>query len=551
MKTGQNPVKLGPGREGGSGSAEVLVSMVLAADSCIITWQLCILEREYRMMKSIRLVAPLILVLASAATSADEATSRPAETCRVDGYRGIWYANQPQPDEYKFKYSGGLGTYCAKHIPLAIYAEEARKTFFVYGGVNDAGNLDASARSLWAMVSYYDHERGVVPKPTMLMDKRTSDAHDNPVLSIDGKGYLWVFVAAHGKARPAYLFRSREPYSIDAFELVWETNFSYPQPWYIDGKGFLFLHTRYTPRRELFAMTSEDGFTWSEPQHLSGIAQGHYQISRQHDGKVGTAFNYHPADGGLNARTNLYYMESRDFGKTWRTAAGKALELPLKDIDNPALVRDYEQYGQLVYMKDLTFDPRGNPIILFLTSRGYKAGPESGPRVWNTARWSGREWEVTGIIRSDNNYDTGCLYIDKIRYWRLLAPTETGPQPFNPGGEVAMWVTDDLGRSWYKKNLTENSEYNHAYLRRPVNAHRDFEAFWADGHGRQPSESRLYFADHDGNVYRLPTQMPEDFAKPEKLPRPKAEYEWRGPLSPEEAAALEAQKEQPTTLPGP
>ena len=28
-----------------------------------------------------------------------------------DGYRGIWYFNQPTKDEYKFKYSGGMATY--------------------------------------------------------------------------------------------------------------------------------------------------------------------------------------------------------------------------------------------------------------------------------------------------------------------------------------------------------------------------------------------------------------------------------------------------------
>ena len=38
-----------------------------------------------------------------------------------DGYRGIWYMNQPSNDEYVYKYSGGLGTYCAKHKPFAIY----------------------------------------------------------------------------------------------------------------------------------------------------------------------------------------------------------------------------------------------------------------------------------------------------------------------------------------------------------------------------------------------------------------------------------------------
>ncbi|HWI59696.1 MAG TPA: hypothetical protein VNZ22_20885, partial [Bacillota bacterium] len=38
-----------------------------------------------------------------------------------DGYRGIWFT-LGQPSEYGDKYSGGLGTYTANHIPLAIYA---------------------------------------------------------------------------------------------------------------------------------------------------------------------------------------------------------------------------------------------------------------------------------------------------------------------------------------------------------------------------------------------------------------------------------------------
>ena len=50
------------------------------------------------------------------------------------GYRGIWYYNQPSGDEYVYKYSGGLGTYCAKHRPFAVYRPEVEKTFFCYGG---------------------------------------------------------------------------------------------------------------------------------------------------------------------------------------------------------------------------------------------------------------------------------------------------------------------------------------------------------------------------------------------------------------------------------
>ena len=49
-------------------------------------------------------------------------------------------------------------------------------------------------------------------------------------------------------------------------------------------------------------------------------------------------------------------------------------------------------------------------------------------------------------------------------------------------------------------------------------AHPDFYVLWADGHGRQPSPSRLYFCDRDGNVFRLPTRMEGEFAKPEPVP---------------------------------
>ena len=72
--------------------------------------------------------------------------------------------------------------------------------------------------------------------------------------------------------------------------------------------------------------------------------------------------------------------------------------------------------------------------------------------------------------------------------------------------------------TWTKvKQLTAGSQYNHGYCRRPVNAHPDFYALWADGHGRKPSESRLYFCDREGNVFRLPPKMTGETAKPERV----------------------------------
>ena len=431
---------------------------------------------------------------------------------KADGYRGIWYYNQPSDDEYRYKYSGGLGTYCAKHIPFAYYAENANKTFFCYGGTVDG------RQELLHMVSYYDHATGLVPRPTILLNKHTDDAHDNPVIVLDDEGYVWIFSSSHGTARPSFIHRGEEPYSVDAFERVLTTNFSYPQPWHLPGMGFLFIHTRYAGGRMIFQMRSRDGVTWDEGRKLFGVEEGHYNVSGRHGTKVGIALNYHPKGLGLNHRTNLYYMETSDFGETWRNAQGERVELPVTEVRNRALVHDYRADGVLVYLKDLTFDAAGHPVILYVTSRGYESGPKNDPRTWTTARWTGTEWDIAGSITSDNNYDVGSLYVEGEGLWRLIAPTQPGPQPYNPGGEVAMWLTTDRGHTWrMEKQLTHDSIYNHTYVRRPVNANPGFYAFWADGHGRQPSESRLYFCDKAGTVYRLPTRMEGDFAKPERV----------------------------------
>lgn len=432
---------------------------------------------------------------------------------QADGYRGIWYQNQATGDEHRYKYSGGLGTYPQQHAPIAVHSAAANKTFFCYGGATDKPG------ELAAMVSYFDHATGKVPQPRVVLVKPTTDAHENPTLQIDEAGHVWIFSNTHGPAGNSYIFRSRSPHSIDDFEQIARTNFSYSQPHVVPGRGFLFLHTRYDKGRRLHWMTSADGREWSTPQLLASVAQGHYQISNRRGDRVATAFNYHPAKGGLNARTNLYYLETPDMGATWRTAAGEPVETPLIEPHNAALVHDYEAEGRLVYLKDLGFDAAGRPVILYLTTGGYAPGPASGKREWYTAHWLGDQWRIRPFATSDHNYDYGPLYVEEDG-WRVIAPTEPGPQPHGTGGDMVLWTSDDEGASWRRvKQLTAGGEFNHAYARRPVDAHPQFYALWADGNPHEKSESRLYFTDRDGSgVWRLPATMTEEFAAPEVAP---------------------------------
>lgn len=183
--------------------------------------------------------------------------STQAQNSRGNGYKGIWFT-LGQFSAYGDKYSGGLGTYTSSHVPVAIYAKQVAKTFFVYGGTTAKDE-----RHLLIMLSYYDHKKQMVPKPVIVYDKAgVDDPHDNASLSIDEYGYIWVFVSGRNTTRPGIIFKSQRPYEIDRFEKIKEGEMTYPQPWWINGKGFLYLFTKYTKGRELYWSTSKDGKTW-------------------------------------------------------------------------------------------------------------------------------------------------------------------------------------------------------------------------------------------------------------------------------------------------
>lgn len=441
---------------------------------------------------------------------------------KANGFRGIWYMNQPSNDEYVYKYSGGLGTYPANHRPFAVYAKAVDKTFFCFGGT------DANNSTLLHNVSYFDHKSKKVANPITLLDKKTTDAHDNPVISIDAQGKIWIFSTSHGQSRPSYIHRSKRPYDITAFETVHATemvggiqkpfnNFSYFQVYPIAGKGFIALFTRYNAKgqRVIGFNTSRDGEHWNEWQVLAHIEEGHYQISAESNGKVGVAFDFHPQGKGLNYRTNLHYLETSDFGKTWRTVTGEPLALPITTRENPARIKDFVSEGLNCYLLDITFDAEQSPAILVISSKGYEAGPENAPRQWRVFQPKNGQWTEYVVTISDSNYDMGSLYAEPGNTFRIIGPTAEGPQAYNPGGEVAMWLSRDGGTSWnMTKQLTKNSLMNHAYVRKPRHAQPDFYGIWADGHGRKPSESSLYFTTKDGTVFKLPRASTEVMITP-------------------------------------
>lgn len=436
---------------------------------------------------------------------------------KIAGYRPIWFELN-QKYEYGDKYSGALVTYTAKHVPLAAYSPEADKTFFVYGGTKSAGE-----RYMLCMIGEYNHETGMVSKPTVVYDKQgVNDPHDNPSVLIDDDGYIWVFVSGRGRKRPGFKYKSTKPLSIESFEQFTEEEMTYPQPWKTKW-GFLHLFTKYTGVRQLYFETSKDGMNWTEDKMLAAIPvnpgekSGHYQTSNCFNGeKVATFFNRHP-DGNVDKRTDLYYVQSTDFGKTWTSVDGKKLDLPITDLESPSLAVNYRSTNKNVYLKDMGFDKRGNPVCLHIRSNGHEPGPKSAPYEWCVTKWDGRNWRTFVVTESDHNYDMGSLFIANDN-WKVVGPTKSGPQEWGVGGELEIWVSKNEGEKWKKKKLlTKNSEFSHSYVRRPVNFKVPFCFFWSDGHSHDFSKCELYFGDFEGNIWKLPYNMDTDHKKPVKM----------------------------------
>lgn len=440
----------------------------------------------------------------------------------VNGYRGIWF-DLGQETAYGSKYCGGLGTYTMKHIPMAIYSPVVDRTYFVYGGTPSEDK-----KYLQCMIGCYDHATGMLQKPRVVMDKGVDgvkDPHDDPTIQIDKDGYLWVFVSGRSTKRMGRVYRSINPYDIAAFEMVSEFTMAYPQIMYSPDNGFFFFFTRYDGTRQLFYQSSKDGRTWTARKQLASIKHGsetksgHYQISNICGNKLCTAFNRHK-NGDVDTRTSVYFVQSTDWGKTWTTVSGEPVTVPVTTRVPNCLVIDYESQGKNCYIKDLNFDTRGNPVIIYVISDNHKTGPEGGRREWFSLYWDGKEWINTKITESTHCYDSGSIWVEGD-VWTVIAPTEPmpvgDPRYWGAGGEIVEWTSTDKGRNWTRtRQLTSNSERNHTYVRRPFHANHDFWAYWADGNTDAFSKSCLYFSNKDGKIFRMPYTMTSEWQKPEE-----------------------------------
>jgi len=97
--------------------------MSLQAGDCRLWEELMVRCTQRRSIEAVAALPALVALGIPLTCSGD-----PVATSQDDGYRGIYCAVGHIGGEYVYKYSGGLGTCCARHKPFAVYCEKVNKS---------------------------------------------------------------------------------------------------------------------------------------------------------------------------------------------------------------------------------------------------------------------------------------------------------------------------------------------------------------------------------------------------------------------------------------
>lgn len=275
-----------------------------------------------------------------------------------------WY-ELPQYFNSVPKYSGGMGTYTAKHLPVAVSCNLGRWATY---SENHTGSLEIYLLNLDSGEKYLVHTvSGFV------------DPHQNAAIQCGGNK-LWLTVSARSDTRMGYSYSSTDGIH---WTLLGSHYRSYPQLHWVNG-SLLTLYTNYE--------RSADGSLGRELYSSCNgkrIVEGrHYMLSYYDGATVHVVYNDLIEDGTYGAadnRKHLSYTKSTDGGCTWTS---------------PVLWYSGDEY---VYLKDfaMLYGNELTALVVLSDSVDPNTGNRYLYRITANSRWN--------MTTTNHNYTTGAL----------------------------------------------------------------------------------------------------------------------------------------------
>lgn len=314
-------------------------------------------------MKVMILLSALALSACGVGSSSPEPTpappvSDPEPVVTKYATQSSWY-ELPQYFDGVPKYSGAMGTYTAKHIPVAVSCDIGR--FATYSN-NQRGELEIHVINL-------DTKQDVTVRKI-----DTIDPHQNAAIQCVGDK-LHLSISARNLSKPGYDYTSSDGIN---WELQREHQEAYPQLHNV-GSELLKLYTEYDYGNGARVIKSSCN---NEP--IVDDSVGRYMLSYYDGDRVHVVYNAHYR--GSDRRTELWHTQSVD-GCEWSESVkwlGGSKYVYLKDLN---AVKG--ELTALVTLSD-SFDPTtGSREVVKVTADGVE-------RVMNTS----------------HNYTTGSLMGD-------------------------------------------------------------------------------------------------------------------------------------------
>lgn len=294
-------------------------------------------------------------------------TTITTDTIAINTYQqthSSWYA-LPQYFNGVPKYSGAMGTYTAKHSPVAVSCSLGKWATY---SENFDGDLSIYSLNLVTGSKYLIHTVAGFDDP-----------HQNAAIQCGG-GKLWVTVGSRGDKRLGYQYSSTDGINWTLYATGYR---AYPQLHWVNDH-LITVYSSYEHQTDGSIIRRPMTSCGNYPLTSDGI--GHYMISYYDGNYIHMIYNDLWPDGTYGAadnRIHLKYMKSVD-GCVWTS--------PVNWYDGT----------EFIYLKDFT-SINGVPTALVVKSDS--VDPNYGNR---------EVWKITAnsqifVRKTNHNYTTGAL----------------------------------------------------------------------------------------------------------------------------------------------
>lgn len=308
------------------------------------------------------LITPTVQVSPPLAPPSDPIPINAARITTFENTNPSWY-ELPQYYNGVPKYSGTMGSYTAKHIPVAVMCELGKWATY---SENHTGSLEIYSLNLNTGDKYLVHTV-----------TGFTDPHQNAAIQCGG-GKLYLTVSARSNTRLGYEYESTDGINWIQTGSGYR---SYPQLHWLANGSLLTLYTEYKLDPTQSNGKSRKIYSSCNNQPIINDDIQHYMMSFYDGVAVHVVFN--DLIGGPDFRTNLNYTRSFDGGCTWTT--------PYK-----------WHTGDFVYLKDFT-TIKGIPTALVTLS------DSADPNIGNRGIYKITEASKTFIRDTNHNYTTGSI----------------------------------------------------------------------------------------------------------------------------------------------